>query len=89
MHTVFVIMIHTSLPLQLTFLLQKQAILLQSGNMKTRVLIVGINLYTALIISSHAQSLCDHDTHQSATSAHSSACLMAENHASCHGVTDL
>ncbi len=28
---------------------------------------MGINLYTALIMSSHAQSLCDHETHQSAT----------------------
>jgi len=52
------------------FLLHKQALLLQSENLKTRVLVMGINVYTALIISSHAHSLCDHDTHQSATSAH-------------------
>ena len=51
MHTVFVIMIHTSLPLQLTFMLHKPALLLQSEHLKTRVLIMGINLYTALIIS--------------------------------------
>ena len=73
MHTVFVIMIHTSLPLQLTFLLHKQALLLQSEHLKTIVSFMGIKLYTALIISSHAHSLCDHDTHQSATSAHISA----------------
>ena len=35
MHTVFVIMMHTSLPLQLAILLQKQALLLQSENLKT------------------------------------------------------
>ena len=70
MHTVFVIMIHTSLPLQLTFLLHKQALLLQSEHLKTIVSFMGIKLYTALIISSHAHSLCGHDTHQSATSAH-------------------
>jgi len=52
------------------FLLHKQALLLQSEHLKTIVSIMGINLYTALIISSHAHSLCDHDTHQSATSAH-------------------
>ena len=66
MHTVFVIMIHTSLPLQLTFILHKQALLQQSKHLKTRVLIMRINLYTALIISSHAPSLCDHDTNRSA-----------------------
>ena len=67
MHTVFVIMIHTSLPLQLTFMLHKQALLQQSEHLKTIVSFMGIKLYTALIISSHAHSLCDHDTHQSAT----------------------
>ena len=46
------------------------ALLLQIANLKPRGLIMGINLYTAFIISSHAHSLCDHGTHQSATSAH-------------------
>ena len=80
MRTVFVIMIHTSLPLQLTFLLHKQAFLVQSEHLKTRVLIMWI--YTALIIASHAPRLCDHDTHRSATLGHSSAFVMAENHVS-------
>ena len=60
MHTVSVVMVHTSQPLQLTFILYEQALLLQSEHLKTRILIVGINPYTALLISSHAHSLCDH-----------------------------
>ena len=52
------------------FLLHKQALLLQSEHLKTIVSFMGIRLFTALIISSHAHSLCDHDAHQSATSAH-------------------
>ncbi len=49
------------------------SLLLQSENLKTRVLLTGHNLDTALIISSHAHSLCDYDTHQSATLARISA----------------
>ena len=44
------------------FLLHKQALLLQSEHLKTIVSFMGIKLYTDLIISSHAHSLCDHDT---------------------------
>ena len=70
------------------FLLQKQALLLQSENLKTRVLIRGRNLHTALIISSHAHSLCDHDTQQSAILARSPECNMAEKHVSQHDVIE-
>jgi len=69
-------------------LLQKQARLLQSQNLKTRFLIVWPRLLTALIISSHAHSLCDHGTQQSATLTRSHDCIMAEKHVSQHDVPE-
>ncbi len=69
-------------------LLQKQALLLQSQNMKTRFLIMWPCLLTALIIPSHAHCLCDHDTQKSATQARSQDCIMAEKHVSQHDVPE-
>ena len=69
-------------------LLQKQALLLQSENLKTRFLIMWRHLHTALIISSHAHSLCDHDTQQSAILARSHECIMGEKHVPQYGVTE-
>jgi len=53
--------------------------LLQSEKLKSRVLTTARNLHTALIISSHAHSLCDYDTQQSVTLARSPECITAEN----------
>ncbi len=53
-----------------------QAVLLQNKIVKTRVLFKGRNFRKALIISSQAHSLCDHWTHQSATSACSLRCII-------------
>ncbi|DBA80326.1 TPA: hypothetical protein ACH3X2_006608 [Trebouxia sp. C0005] len=50
-------------------LLHKQALLLQSENLESLVLITRLDTDTALITSSYAHSLCDHDAHQPATSA--------------------
>ncbi len=69
-------------------LLQKQALLLQSQNQKTRFLIMWARLLTALIISSHAHSLCVHGTQQSATLTRSHDCIMAEKHVSQHDVPE-
>ncbi|DBA77243.1 TPA: hypothetical protein ACH3X2_008478 [Trebouxia sp. C0005] len=50
-------------------LLHKQALLLQSENLESLVLITRLDTDTALLTSSYAHSLCDHDAHQPATSA--------------------
>lgn len=53
-----------------------QALLLQNKIVKTRVLFKGRNFRKALIIFTQAHSLCDHWTHQSATSACSLRCII-------------
>jgi hypothetical protein len=53
-----------------------QALLLQGKILKTRVSFKGRNFHKALIVSSQAHSLCDLETHQSATSACSLRCIM-------------